>query len=180
MRTFKQKGIGYGPDTVTITAKINGNVVYDGPVHTENAAPPPPDPAIDLGVDMFTWTIDDVSFQGSAQVEITVNNDANSASYLMLTDTLANYIQIYDSILNHWTWGGPDVFGTYFFETVTDNIGEYIASDPLKSVMIDGIPVLPHPTRDFSGQYHWRLLPQQTLNSELMIQSGILPAPWPR
>lgn len=180
MRTFKQKGIGYGPDTVTITAKINGTVVYTGPVYTENASPPPlPDPTIDLGVDMFTWTTD-VSFQGIVQLEMTVTNDANSASFLMVTDTLANYVNLFDQATQLPHYLGPDVYGVFYFESINnpeDPLGPWVSGDPFSNLTIDAIPAPPHPTRMWPGQTYWRLGPQQTLICDVNINAGhVVPA----
>ncbi len=175
-RTFYQKGVGYGPDTVTIDAKINGVLVYSGSVYTDpNLLAESPDTDIDLGVRIFDWTMPYVNFRGSVDFEVKVTNHAYSASYLILTETYANFIGVtHDHHSLTTRSGGPDVFGIYFVETMTDEQGEWFNSNQQISVFIDGLPQANPASRDRSGQYHWRILPQQTFQCELLIVPGIM------
>ena len=91
-RTFTQNGQAYGAVPCNITAKIDGAVVFSGTVPTANAPIPPlPDSELDIGVPLFSWT-KPVDFAGTCELEIAV-----SGSQLVITDTVADYVDPNDS-----------------------------------------------------------------------------------
>jgi hypothetical protein len=175
-RTFIQKGQGYGEQPVNIVAKINGTTVYSGAVPTTAEDPPPlPDPAIDLGEEIFRFT-NTVDFAGTMYCEISVQDEDNENSFLYITDTIANYILVSDPEADPpWIPGGPDTFGYFFFEEKTDEQGTWISGDPQTAVAIDGIPSEPHPVRAYPGQYYWVIYPGQIFTCTLNIQPGVEP-----
>lgn len=172
-RTFRQKAMGYGTTPVNITAKINNNVVFTGNIITDINPPPLlPDFSIDLGDPVFSWTHDDINFQGSFDMEIMVNNAASDDCFVYITDTQANYILTYDGNMTHYF--GDDVFGSFYYTTVDDpeDLPPWIATDPTDNVTIDGVPTLPHPTRNYPGQCYFTLRPQQVLHCTVNVLSG--------
>lgn len=173
IRTFRQKAMGFGSVPVNITAKINGVTVFTGDVVTDVNPPPPlPDASINLGEPIFSWTNPDIAFQGTAYMEVTVNNSITDDCFLMLTDTIANYLTSRDSNTKLVNFYGPNIFGYFYSVTVNDPQGDWVSSDPQTDVVIDGVPVEPHPLRSYPGQYYWKLLPQQTLTCSVNIQRG--------
>jgi hypothetical protein len=172
-RTFRQRGQGYGNVAVNITAKINGSVVYNGDVDTDPVPPPLlPDPTIDLGIPIFSWTNPNIRFEGVAYMEITVNNSVNDNCFLYLTDTEANYQIIFDEEIQLARFKGPDFYSWVYSEILEDDQGSWMSSDPLTDVFITGVPVNSHPTRSYPGQYYWKIYPQQTLTCTVNISRG--------
>jgi len=173
-RTFIQKGQGYGEQPVNIVAKINGTLVYSGPVATSSEDPPPlPDPSIDLGEEIFRFT-NTVDFAGPMYCEISIQANDDENSFLYITDTIANYVKIVNSESDPpWTSSGPDGFGYFFFEQHADIEGTWISGDPQTEVVVDGIPSEPHPVRSYPGQYYWVIYPGQVFTCTLNIQPGV-------
>jgi len=136
MRTFIQKGQGYGNDPVTIVAKIDGNIVFSGTVNTvDQPLPVMPDTGVNIGVNLFTWE-KEYTFQGTQAMEITV-----SGGTLLLTDTLGN--NEYD----------PSNFTSPYSETI-DGITYY---DPLTGETLNGIALEGPPQNDLPGQWYWTI-----------------------
>lgn len=81
-RTFQFYGMGYGSETTTITATMDGTVVFNGEVETLPIKPSPTDPKVIL------YTVDGipVDFVGSKTMTVTVNS-----GNLILGDIMANY-----------------------------------------------------------------------------------------
>jgi hypothetical protein len=177
-RTFIQKGQGYGQQPVNIVAKINGTTVYSGAVPTSAEDPPPlPDPAIDLGEEIFRFT-NTVDFAGPMYCEISIQANDDENSFLYITDTLANYIRIPNpdpEAIPPYVPGGPDTFGYFFSEEQTDSQGIWISGDPQTAVTIDEVPAEPHPVRTYPGQYYWVIYPGQIFTCTINIQAGIEP-----
>ncbi len=172
--------MGYGTTPVDITAKINGVTVFGGIVPTEINPPPAlPNPEIDLGDPIFSWTHPDIGLAGTASIEITVNNPLSDDCFLYVTDTQANYQKPFNGLRSLYHYKGPDFYNGVFYEQI-DNPEDpppWMSLDPQTNVQIDGVPVGPHPTRDLPGQYYWRLRPQQTLTFTLnFLAGGEIPA----
>ena len=91
VRTIQQYGLAYGSETLVITAKVDGSVVYSGPVTTVNE-PRPSLPNRSFTVDnvLFSYTVPDVSWTGSQVLEITLETNAN----LIVAELSANYTSI--------------------------------------------------------------------------------------
>ena len=156
-RTFRQLGIGFGPETANITAKINDVVVYQGPVTTLNQ-PFPVLPNLDYTVTnvLFSWTAD-VTYAGPAVVNIQV--DANSD--LLVAEISANYTAIKNpanvqSIIS----SGPDAF----IDLPITQIGNIYVDGALRPV---------DHTNPLVGQYWWELVVPDTIEINATIEPGL-------
>lgn len=163
-RTFKQQGQGYGASPVNITASIDGVNVYTGTVSTIDAPyPAMPDLAFQPDADMFSWT-STVDYTGTFTMSITVNSGT-----LMVTDTLANYINVpYDSAPPAFLPGGADNYGVYYSTTE----GGVTVYDPITNAQIDGQPV--SITRgEFTGQWYYRVNAGSTFTCTVNAAVGV-------
>jgi hypothetical protein len=175
-RTFKQLGQGFGSSNATITAKINGVTVFSGIVPTANQKlPGPPSGTEDVYPTLFTWT-NDVDFEGTQTMEITV-----TGATVLLAAINANYmrsaVKIEGKIENptpnwvpaNYESSGPDTYGIIFKEEVD----EFIYTDPITNVVIDGVPkpVIKNPS--LLGQQYWIISPGSTFTCQLNIQAGL-------
>ena len=134
MRTFIQKGQGYGSTPVNITAKVDGITVYTGTVPTvDTPLPPLPQTDSNFGSNLFTWTAE-YTFQGTQNMEITV-----SGGTLLITDTLAN---------NEYT---PSTFTSPYSEVI-DGITYY---DPFTGETLNGVALEGPPDNTLPGQWYW-------------------------
>lgn len=160
-RKFFQQGQAYGPNTGVITAKIDGNIVFQGPVTTLNE-PLPQLPQLDLEIKnvLFSWT-NDVFFAGSQTMEITVEN-----AVLLLTNSAANFAP---TVANGVPTGNETTFSSYYFETTPEGG----SSDPLTNESINGvIQMEPDHTDPLTGQWWWRIPPGGTFSATVNIQAG--------
>lgn len=162
-RTFIQKGQGYGPTPVTITAKIGNVVVYSGTVPTLNQAPPVggqsgPGPSTNL----FSWT-NDIEFSGQQDVEISVEG-----GLLLLSQTLANYTAGGGANVKPVP-GDANTFRNFWYETI-DGV---TIGDPFTDEKIDGVPQIEHPEpSQLPGQWWWYLPAGSTFTARLNIAAG--------
>lgn len=155
IRTFKQTGVSYGAAPTMIIAKINGVVVHEGAIATNNTEAPTDFFGI-ATPDLFSWT-DAAAFSGQHTMEITVVNN-----FLVLGPTFANYFGTSESNIAQLP-GTPGaispVYGTaenfrQLGKVASAADGSY---DPLLDVTING--VLQTPPRDLysdrRGQWRW-------------------------
>lgn len=168
IRTFIQEGRGYGADPVEITAKINGVVVYQGPVDTVDE-PLPPLPGLPSGSDtlIFSWERP-IDFSGSVEMEITVGNGT-----LLLTDSFANYTPkkiSEDPVVV--VSSGPDEYLSFYFETI-DNV---TYTDPMQNPKIDGVEVVRdrnfNPADPLEGQWCYVIGEGSVFTSTVLIAAG--------
>lgn len=161
IRTFKQTGCGYLSESVSIIAKIDGTVIYSGPVPVRTEPLPPlPDVSFSITSVLYTWE-EDISFSGQHQLEIAV-----SGGTLLLTDTVANYVNSSDS----------NIFGNFY----SYQDGTMTIYDPLANEAIDGV-LQPedHVGRGLLGQWWW-LIPDGTVFTSLLnVNAGVEPSPPP-
>jgi hypothetical protein len=164
VRTFKQYGQGFGTDPVSIIAKINDVIVFEGDIPTvDESLPPQPDLNDSFENVLFSWE-NTVDFAGIANVEITVGGTGT----LILTDTVANYItgNIETS---------TDVYGSFY----SYNDDEVVISDPFTNPEINGVDVVRVrdwvPTVPLSGQWWYTVGGESTFTGTLNIDAGILP-----
>ena len=165
IRTFIQEGRGYGADPVEITAKINGVVVYQGPVDTVDE-PLPPLPGLPSGSDtlIFSWERP-IDFSGSVEMEITVGNGT-----LLLTDSFANYTP---KLINGQTvTSGPDEYLPFYVEKV----GDVVYTDPMQNPKIDGVDVVRDRNHDpddpLDGQWCYVIGAGSVFTSTVLIAAG--------
>ena len=162
-----QQGLGYGSDTVRITAKIDGTVVFEGDIPTLNEPVPPLPSGLTEDANLFTWT-NDVTFAGTSALEITVTGGT-----LVLTDTLSNYIGVpnNDNPPPDVEPGGPDVYGIFWYESMDG--GQYGTFDPLADVAIDGVPKESFHTPALTGQWYWAVPAGSTITATVNISAGV-------
>jgi len=156
-RNFIQCGQAYGSTTSSITATIDGTVVFSGPVSTVNTpVPNRPDAATDPVPTIFTWT-NTVAFAGTQSYSIAV-----TGSPLLLSFTGADYC-----IANNTAQ-----FGTFY----TYEIGGVTVADPLTNVAIDGVAMQRGPDNStLSGQWQWLIPAGSTLTATLNVNAGVEP-----
>ena len=161
-RTFKQTGQGYGSLPTTITAKIDGQIVFTGPVETSNQ-PLPVLPNLDFRCDntLFSWTRD-TAFSGTIALEISVDG-----SPLLLTETVADYLV--NSADNQGVFNG-------FYSFDQDGV---IYADPLSNETIDGILVSRDNDTELTGQWYWTIMPGSTFSATINVLASLEPPPPP-
>jgi hypothetical protein len=153
MRTFIQKGQGYGSSTVSITAKIDGITVYTGNVDTvDTPLPALPQTESNFGSNIFTWN-NSYSFQGTQSMEITVTGGT-----LLVTDTVAN------SEVN------PSAFYTPFSQVI-DGVTYY---DPFTDEKINGVVTVGPPESTLPGQWYWTVPAGSTFTATVNISSAAI------
>jgi hypothetical protein len=159
-RTFTQKGQAYGAVPCNITAKIDGVVVFSGEVPTINTPIPPlPNLDLDLGTPLFSWT-KPIDFAGTCELEIAV-----SGSQLIITDTIADYVNRKDS----------SATGD-FYQIEIDGV---VYSDPFIDEKINGVAQAGPYNPELPGQWYWTVNPGSTFTTTVNIMAGILPEPTP-
>ena len=164
-RTFKQYLAAFGASDFEIIAKINGTMVYEGPVTSTQELAPAPSELLD-GQFVFSWTLP-LDFAGQIDFEILVVDGPDNGRVIM-TDTLANhnYVHYDDGRLSRPT--GPDVFIPFY--RVPGPAG--IMTDPFEQVIIDGVEQ--NPARDDSrlGYWGWRIATGQLLTAKMNVTAG--------
>jgi len=173
VRTFKQNGQGYGVQPCSIIAKIDAMTVFSGEIATLNEPfPILPQPDIKFGVDLFSWTVPDISFTGTLDLEIIV-----TGSTLLLSKTLANYVMIPNpdypgpdplNPLPISIPGGPDEFGS-FYQFEQDGT---VYSDPFTQEAIDGIEQTGPYNPELPGQWYWQIPAGSVFTTVVNIQPG--------
>ena len=172
-RTFKQLGQAFGPEAVTVTAKIDGAVVFTGPVTAlDEPLPAFPDSNTAFNNELFTWT-EDAAFAGTRNLEITV-----SGGVLLLTDTLANFA-LSSLVTDPVSAIVSDDTHFYSFYVVEEN-GTNVY-DPFTNIEIDGAPKSTSHTvapgqialyEPLPGQWYWRINSGSVFTATVNIQAG--------
>jgi hypothetical protein len=154
-RNFKQTGQAYGATPASITATIDGTVVYTGPVPTVDT-PLPSLPANVVTPEIFTWT-NTVAFAGTQSYSIAV-----IGSPLLLDFTGAD----------HCIANNVAEFGSFY----TYEIGGVTIVDPFTNVAIDGVAMQRGPDNSkLSGQWVWLIPAGSTLTATLNVNAGVPP-----
>lgn len=158
-RNFIQRGQAYGPTTASITASIDGTVVFSGPISTvDTPMPTRPDLSTDPMPTIFTWT-NTVAFAGTQSYSISVTGSPLLLSSSSADNCVANNIS---SFLT---------FYTYEIDGVT-------VADPLTNVAIDGVAMQRGPDNStLSGQWEWVIPAGSTLTATLNVNAGVEPPP---
>ena len=160
IRTFQQFGQAFGSTPATITASINGTVVFSGEIPTLDT-PLPPFPSFPsfTGVNIFTWT-NTVDFSGAQSFSISVEN-----SQLLLGKTLADHV-----IANNLAQ-----FSGRFYSYDIDGV---LVRDPFTNVTIDGVAQQRGPDNsELSGQWQWLIPAGTTFTATFNVNAGIEPPP---
>lgn len=159
-RTFKQCGCGYGGTTVNITVKLNGTVIYQGPVLTKNE--PVGVPAAITNNTLFSWNAP-VEFNGVFDLEIAV-----TGGRLVIESTFGNYVFVpYDQPGPSMISGGPDTYGWIYISSGPSGI----TSDPLTDVSIDNIPHVKGDT-SLTAQWTYTVESGSTWRARVHVQPG--------
>ena len=158
IRNFKQCGQAYGSTPASITATIDGTVVFSGPVSTlDQPLPILPEPSDDVSPPtLFTWT-NTVDFAGTQSYSIAV-----IGSQLLLDCTQAD----------HCVANNVAQFDTpYIYET--DGVR---VADPLTNVAIDGVAMQRGPNNnELPGQWQWIIPAGSTFTATLNVNAGVEP-----
>lgn len=165
IRTFKQCGQGIGAEPVSIIAKINGTVVFEGDIPTLDIPlpdqPDQVDPDVNFSNPIFSWE-GEVDYSGTAEMEIIVDGTGT----LILTDTIANYV---------WVGNTPPSANTYNY-FYSYKVGNVVISDPYTNPKIDGAEVVRvrdfDPTNTLDGQWWYTLDAGSTFTGTLNITGG--------
>jgi hypothetical protein len=156
-RNFEQRGQAYGATPASITATIDGTVVYTGSVSTLNQTIPiGPGSSDNVFPTLFTWT-NTVDFVGTQSYSITV-----TGSPLLLDYTSADYCSS----------NNVARFSSFYFQTI-DGI---TVADPFTNVTIDGVAMQRGPDNStLSGQWQWLIPVGSTFTATLNVDVGYEP-----
>jgi len=156
-RNFIQCGQAYGSTTASITATIDGTVIFTGPISTlDTPIPTRLDTSPNYMPTIFTWT-NTVAFSGTQSYSIAV-----TGSPLLLGGTTADYCVANNVSAFH-------SFYTYEIDGVA-------VADPLTNVAIDGMAQTRGPNNDtLPGQWHWSIPAGSTLTATLNVNAGSEP-----
>jgi len=152
-RNFKQLGQAYGSTPASITASIDGTVVFSGPISTVNTPVPTRPDSLTLPT-IFTWT-NIVAFTGTQSYSIAV-----TGSPLLLGDTSADHF-----IANNLAQFNS--FNNYVIDGIT-------ISDPFTNVAIDGVAMQRGPDNSaLPGQWQWLIPAGSTFTATLNVNAPI-------
>jgi len=154
-RNFKQCGRAYGLMPASITAIVDGTMVYSGPIATLDA-PIPSRPEGNVSVPViFTWT-GSVAFAGTQSYSIAVTGSPLLLGFTGADHVAGNNVSEF-GVINIYELGGVEI------------------ADPLTNVAIDGV----EQTRDntLSGQWEWLIPAGSTFTATLNINAGVEPTP---
>jgi hypothetical protein len=161
-RTVRVYGQGYGETPASITATLNGVVVFDGEIPTTNQ------PITDLIVDpaiLFTFEVP-LPTDGTIPQTITVNTGT-----VIFAGISANYNQL-PTILP-----GPDVYAAISWRAnYTAEPRTILGVDPRSNPTIDGIPQT-SPVDTEEGSTVWWTIPQDSVfEYDLVVAPGYAPS----
>jgi hypothetical protein len=156
-RNFKQRGQAYGSTPASITATIDGTVVFSGPINTLDI-PVPIMPVEPTGVQpvIFTWA-NTVAFAGTQSYSIAVTGSPLLLSTTMADHFTANNVAQFNSICNR-------------------EIDGILVSDPFTNVAIDGVAMQRGPNNSaLPGQWQWLIPAGSTFTATLNVNAGVEP-----
>lgn len=170
VRTFKQCGLGFGAEPLSIVAKIDGVVVFEGEIPTvDMPLPSPPDQipdSVNFSDAIFSWP-GTVEFSGTSAMELTVEGTGT----LFLTDTLANFVKVGNIPPSESAY---DSFYSY-------STGNVIVTDPFTDPKIDGAEVVRDrdfdPANPLDGQWWYIIDSGSVFTGTLNITAGNVPPP---
>jgi hypothetical protein len=156
-RNFKQRGQAYGSTPASITATIDGTVVYSGPISTLDTPLPIRPCVANVSIPtIFTWT-NNVDFAGTQSYSIAV-----IGSQLLLDCTLADHC-VANNVAQ---FSSPYIY----------NDNGVTVADPLTNVAIDGVAQQRGPNNsELSGQWQWLIPAGSTFTATLNVNAGVEP-----
>lgn len=168
VRKYRYIGGAFGSGLVVpVEAKVNGAVVFSGPVATISSD----DPQIELTgpepSDVIAQWETPIDFDGTVDFELT--NQSGTDGIIYLTVTQADHAEIQKAEANPEDLAagkpagltGPDVFTLYYF---LDN------GDPVLNPEIDGNPLVID--RTDPGQFNYPVGPGQTFTCQIICKPG--------
>ena len=154
-RIFKQTGQAYGSTPASITATIDGTVVYTGSVPTLDT-PVPSLPTTMLTPEIFTWT-NTVAFAGTQSYSIAVTGSPLLLDFTGADHCIANNV-------------------SEFYNFYTYEISGVTVADPFTDVTINGVAMQRGPDNStLPGQWQWLIPAGSTLTATLNVNAGIEP-----
>jgi hypothetical protein len=151
IRNFKQYGQAYGSTPASVTATVNGTVVFSGSVSTLDI-PVPSLPANVAVSEIFTWT-NPLDFTGTQSFSVAV-----AGSPLLLDFTTAD----------HCAANNAAEFGMIYH----NEIGGVSVPDPFTDVTINGVAMQRGPDNStLSGQWQWLIPAGSTFTAVMHINS---------
>jgi len=156
-KTIIQRAQGYNHSPVTVTVKIDNNVVYQGEIPTANTPPPalPDSWTSELGVDSWSWSVAE-DFDGVSDMTVNINNGT-----VYLCDTFYTL----DS-------QPEEVFSLMYLH----QDGEVETGDPFTEVKINNIPQSVPRDPEHTGQWVWQLHAGDSFSCKVNI---VAPPPLP-
>lgn len=147
-----QRVQGYNNQPVTVTVQIDGNILLQGSVPTENISPPTlPNLSTDVGINAWSWTVD-ADFNGTQTLTVSVDD-----GILLLCDTFYTLSDqpgnVYPLVLKQ-TQGNLDFY------------------DPFTAVSINGVAMDPIREPELDGQWIWQLQAGDEFTCTVNIVSG--------
>ena len=154
-RNFKQCGQAYGAIPASITATIDGTVVFSGLISTlDTPIPTRPNASIDSLPTIFTWT-NTVEFSGTQPYSIAVTGSPLLLDFTGADHCVANNVAQFQV--------------PYIYET--DGVR---VADPLTNVAIDGVAQQRDPIT-LTGQWQWLIPAGSTFTATLNVNAGVEP-----
>lgn len=158
-RNFKQCGWAYGSIPASITATIDGTMVFSGPVSTlDQPLPILPDSLANVSPPtLFTWT-NTVAFAGTQSFSIAVTGSPLLLAFTAADHCINNNVALFSSCYSY-------------------DDGGVTVVDPLTNVAIDGVAQQRGPDNSqLSGQWQWLIPPGSTFTATLNVLAGVEPA----
>jgi len=158
-KTIIQRAQGYNNSPVTVTVKIDNNVVYQGEIPTTNTPPPvlPDFWTPELGVDSWSWTVSE-DFEGVSNMTVDIDNGT-----MLLCDTLFT--------LNSQP---EEVFQLVYLHQDS----EIQTADPFTEVKINNALQTVPRDPDHAGQWVWKLYAGDSFSCQVNIIPPPPPPPW--
>lgn len=169
-RTLRFLGLGYGSTPATITAAVNGNVVYNGQVPSVNqAGPAGPLDLADQEI-LFEYTGLPLDFSGNLPVTIQVTG----GEMIVIGETLANFARIINKLNNTEDTSGAEGFVRTY--RLPDGVvaSETAPYDERSNVTIDGEPVSAPVPRSAgkTGTWFYKVAVGSTITFDTKIDAG--------
>lgn len=137
-KTIIQRARGYNNSPVTVTVKIDDNVIYQGEIPTIDSSPPilPDSWTPELGADAWSWIVPEY-FNGTCDMTVEVDNGR-----MYLCDTLFTL-----------TNQPEEVFSLLYKQ----QDGEHEIRDPFTEIKINNMVQVPFRNPPLTGQWVWLL-----------------------
>lgn len=150
-RTIKVLGWGTGQSPATITAELDGEIVFSGQVDLEELTEE--NELAQTAPTLFSFELP-MEFTGTKYMKVTVADATVRFAHIV-----GNYTNIIDD-----TWSGPDTYVDVSIEK--DNV-----RDARSEITINGIKQIPNRALG-NGAWHWTIPPGSTFEHDLTVSPG--------